>query len=116
MATGTCTFTPTTTTWSCVSDARLKKDIVDSSDDALAWAGDMRIRDFTMRSDNSRTTGVIAQEMLKTHPDMVHKLDTGYYTVDAPNPWKLVKAIQELKADTTIYTQPTIAKPRKSKR
>jgi hypothetical protein len=46
-------------------------------------------------------TGVIAQEMLPTHPDMVHMASDGYYTVDAPNPWMLVKAIQELKAENT---------------
>jgi hypothetical protein len=30
---------------------------------------------------------------------MVHMGKDGFYTVDEPNPWKLVKAIQELKAD-----------------
>lgn len=39
------------------------------------------------------------QEVKITHPEMVHVSGDGLYTVDAPNPWKLVKAIQELKAD-----------------
>jgi hypothetical protein len=98
--TGTCTFTPTTgaTSYSCSSDARLKKDIVDAGM-ALPWVGDMRVRDYTVKADGSRMTGIIAQELLKTHPDMVHMGPDGYYTAEAPNPWKLVKAIQELKAD-----------------
>jgi hypothetical protein len=97
---GTCTFTPTSgaTSWSCSSDERLKKDIVDTGVDGLVWLGDMRVRDYTLKVDDARLTGVIAQELIKTHPDMVHMGDDGLYTVDAPNPWKLVKAIQELKA------------------
>jgi hypothetical protein len=33
---------------------------------------------------------------------MVHVGSDGFYTVDDPNPWKLVKAIQELKAGNDI--------------
>jgi hypothetical protein len=95
---GNCTFAPITSTWSCSSDIRLKKDIQDSGA-ALPDLQDMRIRDFTLRATDERRTGVIAQEILKAHPDMVHMGKDGFYTVDEPNPWKLVKAIQELKAD-----------------
>jgi hypothetical protein len=95
---GNCTFTPTTSTWSCSSDARLKKDIVDTGV-ALPWISDMRIRDFTLKATGEHKTGVIAQEMLTTHPDMVHLGKDSFYTVDDPNPWKLVKAIQELRLD-----------------
>jgi Chaperone of endosialidase len=95
---GNCTFGPITSTWSCSSDIRLKKDIQDSGA-ALPDLQDMRIRDFTLRTSDERRTGVIAQEILKAHPDMVHMGKDGFYTVDEPNPWKLVKAIQELKAD-----------------
>lgn len=97
---GACTFTPSASsmTPSCSSDARLKKDIADTGD-VLAWLGDMRVRDFTIRSTGARQTGVVAQEMLESHPDMVHMGDDGFYTVDGPNPWKLVRAIQELEAD-----------------
>lgn len=97
---GACTFTPTASsmTASCSSDSRLKKDIVDAGD-AIAWLNDMSVRDFTIRTTGERATGVIAQEMLRSHPDMVHKGADGFYTVDEPNLWKLVKAIQELKAE-----------------
>ena len=97
---GACTANPTSSalTISCTSDERLKKDIVDATS-ALPALTDMRVRDFALRATGERMTGVIAQEMQKTHADMVHKGPDGYYRVDAPNPWKLVKAIQELKAD-----------------
>jgi len=36
--------------------------------------------------------------MLKTHPELVRMGRDGYYAVEEPNPWKLVKALQELKA------------------
>jgi hypothetical protein len=95
-----CTLTPhsSSPTWACSSDIRLKKDIV-NSDSGLAWLGDMRVRAFTMRKSGERETGVVAQELQLTHPDMVHMAANGFYSVDSPNPWKLVKAIQELKAD-----------------
>jgi hypothetical protein len=46
---GNCTFTPTTSTWLCSSDIRLKKDIADTGD-ALAGLDDTRIRDFTIKA------------------------------------------------------------------
>jgi Chaperone of endosialidase len=95
---GGCTFTPITPTWSCSSDARLKKDIADTGG-ALPQLADIRVRDFTIKSTGDRATGVIAQELKPSHPGMVHEGADGFYTVDAPNPWMLVKAIQELKAE-----------------
>ena len=82
----------------CASDARLKRDIEDSGS-ALTWLSDIRIRDYTIKSTGQRQTGVIAQEMQSGHPDMVHVGKNGFYKVDEPNPWRLAKAIQELKAD-----------------
>jgi Chaperone of endosialidase len=98
---GTCTHTPgaSTETVSCSSDIRLKKDIVDS-DSALKWLLDRRIRDYTLRATGERRTGVIAQEVSVTHPDMVHWDGfSGIYMVDEPNPWKLIKAFQELQTE-----------------
>ncbi len=100
--TGACTFTPASSgsgTWSCSSDARLKTDITDAGGRALDWIGDFRIRDYTVKADGSRQTGVIAQEVQKTHPEMVHTGADGMLTVDEPGIWKLVQALQELKAD-----------------
>jgi hypothetical protein len=97
--TGSCSFTPLSSgsgTWTCSSDERLKKDIVDTQS-AMPWIMDMRVRDFTMKSDGTRLTGVIAQEMQVKHPEMVHMGNEGYLGVDAPNQWKVIKAIQELK-------------------
>jgi hypothetical protein len=94
---GACTHSPgaSSETVSCSSDARLKRDIEDSKR-ALAWADDMRIRDFTVKATSERKTGVVAQELLLKHPDMVHKDKAGLYSVDEPNPWMLVKTVQEL--------------------
>jgi hypothetical protein len=97
---GACTFTPgaSSMTPSCSSDIRLKTDVRDAGN-ALAWLGDMRVRDFTVKANGERRTGVIAQEMLRTHPELVRMGRDGFYAVEEPNPWKLVKALQELKAD-----------------
>lgn len=96
---GACTFTPATSnlTIACSSDQRLKTDIRDTGD-ALAWLDDMRVRDFTVIATGESNTGVIAQEILQTHPDLVHMGPDGYYGVDVPNIWKLVRAIQQLRA------------------
>ena len=89
-----CTLTPaaSTPTWSCSSDMRLKTDIADTGD-ALAWLRGVRIRDFTMKATGERQTGVIAQELVSAHPDMVRIGANGFLAVDSPNPWMLVKAI-----------------------
>jgi hypothetical protein len=103
---GACTFTPTASsmTPSCSSDARLKKDITDASA-ALPALEDMRVREFTVRATGERKTGVVAQEMLMVHAEMVHMGPDGFYKVDEPNPWTLVKAIQELKTDNDRLTE-----------
>lgn len=85
-------------TVSCSSDERLKKDIVDAGP-ALPKIDDMRIRQFTEKATGERVIGTIAQEMQKTHPEMVHEGTNGMLTVDTPSPWVMVKAIQELRAD-----------------
>jgi hypothetical protein len=48
------------------------------------------------RTTGERATGVVAQELMVTHPEMVHMAANGFYAVDNPKPWKLVKALQEL--------------------
>ena len=92
-----CTHTPSTSseTIACSSDRRLKTDIVDS-ESVLGWVERLRVRDFTVKETGERKTGVIAQEVQIISPDMVHMESNGFYAVDEPNPWKLVKAIQEL--------------------
>jgi hypothetical protein len=91
-----CTLTPASSTpsWSCSSDVRLKTDIADTGD-ALAWLRGVRVRDFSMKATGERQTGVIAQELATTHPDMVRIGANGFLAVDSPNPWVLIKAIQE---------------------
>lgn len=76
---------------------RLKKDIVDTGS-SLEWLARIRIRDYTVKATGERKTGVIAQELQDVHPDMVHEGPNGFLSVDQPEAWRFVKAIQELKA------------------
>jgi len=82
---GNCAFNPesTDTAWTCSSDIRLKENI----------------KDYTVIASGDNKTGVIAQEIIEKYPELVHKDNDGYYMVDGINTWKLVKAIQELKAE-----------------
>jgi hypothetical protein len=92
-----CALVPTAgaLTSRCTSDARLKTDVT-ASRPALPYLDSFAIRDYTMLADGSRQTGVVAQEIAATHPDMVHAGADGALAVDSINPWLLVKAIQEL--------------------
>ena len=82
-------------TISCSSDARLKTNIVDATS-TLKHLNDFHIRDFEVIASGDERTGVVAQETILTHPEMVHIGEDGLYKVEQPNPWKIVKAIQEL--------------------
>ena len=106
--TATCTHTPTTAseTVSCSSDARLKRNIKEARS-ALAWLESYRIHEFETKSDGSHHTGVIAQELRVKHPDLVHELvkkdakGNAIATVlaaEQPDPWRQIKAMQELYA------------------
>jgi hypothetical protein len=88
---GACTFQPSSSALSITrsSDQRLKDDIKDAAP-ALPKLSDMRVRDYTIKASGERTTGVIAQEMIWKHPDMVHMGGEGMYGVEAPNVWLLV--------------------------
>lgn len=99
---GTCTHTPgaSTETVACSSDARLKEDIHDANS-ALVFFDGIHVREFEVKATGEHKTGVIAQEMLQDYGQMVHMGADGFYTVDEPNPWQLVKAIQELRAEIT---------------
>ena len=95
-STNTCDLDPDATlTVTCTSDERLKKNIKDYNN-ALKYLSDFRIRDYEMINGGERQIGVIAQELLKTNPEMVHLGDDGYYKVEEVPSWVLVKAIQEL--------------------
>lgn len=96
---GSCTHTPGagSETVSCSSDAKLKENIQQAGDYA-DWLSDFQVREYTVKSTGQQTTGVIAQEVQKVHPEMVHALEDGTLTVEQPNVWKLVKVIQEMQA------------------
>jgi hypothetical protein len=48
--------------------------------------------------------GVIAQEVLETNPELVTTGPNGMYSVQLPNQWQVVKAIQELSITTESIT------------
>jgi len=88
----------------CSSDVRLKHDFEDSGD-ALAWLSSFKIKDYTANADAARHTGIIAQDLLITHPEMVHldktdtRCDGGCYGVSTPNEWKMIRAMQQMQAE-----------------
>ncbi len=97
---GNCYFNPEATDqpWTCSSDIRLKTNIKDAAP-ALPYLLGIPIKDFTVIASGDNKTGVIAQDLLEKYPELVHMDNDGYYMVDGMNAWKLVKAIQELKAE-----------------
>ena len=99
---GTCNYDPDSgaVVVSCSSDRRLKSNIVNTGN-ALAYLEDLRVRDYTVNASGNTTTGLIAQEALQTHPELVTMGDDGYYQVSEISSWTLVKAIQQLDTKTT---------------
>lgn len=94
---GTCDLNPESgsLTTTCSSDERLKSNITDAAS-VLSEINGLKIHDYTVIASGQQTTGLIAQEVINTHPEMVHMGEDGYYKVDSYNPWKVLKGIQEL--------------------
>ena len=82
-------------TTTCSSDIRLKSNIEDAPS-VLAELMQLKIREYTVNASGKRAIGVIAQEVQKTHPDMVTTNSDGILMVRQPGVWELVKGIQEL--------------------
>lgn len=96
---GSCDHAPTggtTELVTCSSDERLKSNITESKP-VLDDINSFNIRQYTFNASGVQYDyGVIAQEVLTHHPDMVHMRDDGYYGVEEISVWKLVKGVQEL--------------------
>lgn len=94
---GTCVFDPESAglTPSCSSDERLKENIRDTGS-ALEYFKGFHIRDYEVISSGDTLTGVVAQEVLETHPELVSEGPDGLLKVTQVSVWRLVKAIQEL--------------------
>jgi hypothetical protein len=88
------TFTLTT-----VSDQRVKSNITDAPS-SLEKLNSLKVREFLMDGQESRTVGLVAQEVLTTMPEIVQTpkdLEKEYYTVAYSNLVPhLLKAVQEL--------------------
>jgi Chaperone of endosialidase len=97
---GTCTLTPTATTavFSCSSDSRLKKDIVEAPSQ-IGYLRSFDVKQYKIKTTGETAIGPIAQDVERYHPDMVHDYGGAngkrYLRVDGVNPWSLVKALQE---------------------
>jgi hypothetical protein len=98
---GACLYNPESgsVTVSCSSDERLKQNIVDAPS-SLEYFNSFIVRQYNVIASGDLMTGVIAQEVLQTHPELVTLGVDGMYSVQLPNQWKFVKAIQELSIKT----------------
>lgn len=94
---GECLYNPESgaVTVTCSSDERLKANIVDTGS-ALAYFRPFKVREYNVIASGDKMIGVIAQEVLQIHPEIVTTGANGMYSVQLPNQWQLVKAIQEL--------------------
>ena len=94
-ASGTVTCSDCITT----SDERLKKDIV-KIDNALDKVNQLNGYTFLKDGDQQRTTGVLAQELLRVLPEAVFQREDGYYAVSYGNVvGLLIEAIKELQGE-----------------
>jgi hypothetical protein len=96
---GTCDINPTTTSLSCSSDARLKKNVA-TMDDQLAKLLGLRPVMFNWNSETATSSahpGFIAQEVETTFPELVSTDASGYKSIGYSNfvPY-LVSGIQAL--------------------
>ena len=83
-------------TVTCSSDERLKENIVDANS-ILPYFMDFRIREYDVLASGDHMTGVIAQEVMEVYPELVRMGGNGFYTVEIPSTWQVIKGIQELK-------------------
>jgi hypothetical protein len=90
--------------FACSSDERLKKDIHKAKSE-LPYLMSFPIRDYVWKKNGIAGTSTIAQQMLKVHPEMVRKDDSGYYEVAVPEIWKLTKAMQEMQTEIVELKQ-----------
>jgi hypothetical protein len=82
----------------------LKKDIHKAKSE-LPYLMSFPIRDYVWKKNGIAGTSTIAQQMLKVHPEMVRKDDSGYYEVAVPEIWKLTKAMQEMQTEIVELKQ-----------
>jgi hypothetical protein len=102
-------------TWSIVSDARLKKNIV-NNETGLDAISQIQVRNFEYRTKDEITElpsqnaiekngiqlGAIAQELQAILPDCVRTESTGVMSVNTENlTWYLINAVKELNAKVT---------------
>jgi len=100
---GTCDADPDTggLTWSCSSDERLKENIEDAGS-SLDNIMKLKIRKYNVKSSGEEKVGVVAQEVMKTRPELIKEREDGILMVSELSQWEIVKAIQELAERTGL--------------
>lgn len=96
---GTCDFNPEAggLTPSCSSDVRLKQNIVDTGP-ILNRLMSIKIKDYDVRASGDRLTGIIAQELQQTWPELVSSGSNGFLMASQPSVWQIIKGLQEQQA------------------
>jgi hypothetical protein len=108
---GTCTINPTSTSLSCTSDVRLKKNI-ETMGGALQKVNNLRGVTFQWNSQTGSSTrpGFIAQEVQNVMPELVSEDSAGMLSVNYLNfAPVLVNAINELDLKVGSFTSSTTA-------
>lgn len=90
-------------TVTCSSDERLKQNIVNAGD-ILPYFRGFNIREYDVLASGDHMFGVIAQEVNQVYPELVKVGANGFYTVEIPSSWEIIKAIQELDIDVSDIT------------
>ncbi len=89
----------------CSSDRRLKENIVDV-ENALEYLAGLRPRWFNFIGSDKTMTGLIAQEINETHPELLVETGHGYYSWDNVGIDMIsVKAIQELSEENDLLRE-----------
>ena len=106
---GICNYNPESgsVTVLCSSDEKLKENIHEANS-VLDEIKDISVKEYNLKATGDTTTGVIAQEIQETHPQLVKEIDGTLY-VEQPNPWKLLKGIQELQEEIDSISTSGIA-------
>jgi len=94
---GACLYNPEagSVTVTCSSDERLKENI-ENAGEFLPYFRGFDIREYDVRASGDHMVGVVAQEVMETYPELVKMGGNGFYTVEIPSTWEMIKAIQEL--------------------
>ncbi len=86
----------------CSSDARLKENI-EPLEGAVSYLSDFRPVKFNFIGENQTSLGLVAQDVNRTHPELLVENPNGYYTYEDPGfKYLLIRAVQEQQEEIEI--------------